>query len=160
MFYKSQNHSIEVFTIICFKSKILCSEKGGWFQQFDLIGAASVLGSLELNLQPLHSDLEAIHGLDGGLGTRLVVETDEAEALALVGGPVYEDLAADDVAEGEEHLHQLRVSKLLRQMVNEEVAAIRTTQRTPWAGEWGIRLLKCRLDAQWFRCIFVCIYLL
>ena len=135
MFYKSQNHSIEVFTIICFKSKILCSEKGVWFQQFDLIGAASVLGSLELNLQPLHSDLEAVHGLDGGLGTRLVVETDEAEALALVGGPVYEDLAADDVAEGEEHLHQLRVSKLLGQKVNEEVAAIRTTQRTPWAGE-------------------------
>ena len=35
------------------------------------------------------------------------------EALALVGGPVDEDLGADDVAEGQEHLHQLGVAKLL-----------------------------------------------
>ena len=46
------------------------------------------------------------------------------EALALVGGPVDEDLGADDVAEGQEHLHQLGVAKLLREVVDEEVAAL------------------------------------
>ena len=35
----------------------------------------------------------------------------------LVGGPVYEDFGADDVPEGQEHLHQLSVPKLLRQKI-------------------------------------------
>lgn len=46
------------------------------------------------------------------------------EALALVGGAVNEYLGADDVTEGKEHLHQLRVAELLRQVVNEEVATL------------------------------------
>ncbi len=46
------------------------------------------------------------------------------EALALVGGAVDEDLGADDVAEGQEHLHELGVAELLRQVVDEEVAAL------------------------------------
>ena len=36
------------------------------------------------------------------------------EAFTLIGGPVDEDLRADDVPEGQEHLHQLRVTELLR----------------------------------------------
>lgn len=48
------------------------------------------------------------------------------KTLALVGGTVHEHLGGDDIAEGKEHLHQLIVSKLLREMVDEEVAAFRT----------------------------------
>jgi hypothetical protein len=57
-----------------------------------------------LNLQALHPNLESVHGLDGRLGAGGVVEADEAEALALVGGAVDEHLGADHVAEREEHL--------------------------------------------------------
>ena len=57
--------------------------------------------------------MESVHGLDGRLGAGGVVEADEAEALALVGGAVDEHLGADHVAEREEHLHQLGVAKLL-----------------------------------------------
>ena len=53
------------------------------------------------------------------------------EAFALVGGPVYEDLGADDVPEGQEHLHQLRVAKLLREVVDEEVAALGSRDGAP-----------------------------
>lgn len=48
------------------------------------------------------------------------------KTLALVGGTIHEHLGGDDVAKGQEHLHQLIVSKLLREMVDEEVAAFRT----------------------------------
>ena len=42
------------------------------------VGLAVVLGALQLNLQPLHADLEAVHGLDGGLRGHRVVIADEA----------------------------------------------------------------------------------
>jgi len=48
------------------------------------------------------------------------------EALALVRGAVDVHLGADDVAERHEHLRQLRVAELLRQVVDEQVAALRT----------------------------------
>ena len=41
------------------------------------------------------------------------------EALALIGSSVDEDLGADDVTEGHEHLHELCISEFLRQMVDE-----------------------------------------
>ena len=46
------------------------------------------------------------------------------EAFALVGGAVDVDLGADDVAERHEHLSQLSVSELLRQMIDEQIAAL------------------------------------
>ena len=42
------------------------------------VGLAVVLGALQLNLQPLHADLEAVHGLDGSLRGHRVVVADEA----------------------------------------------------------------------------------
>ena len=54
------------------------------------------------------------------------------EAFALVGGPVYEDLGADDVAKGKEHLHEFRVAKFLGKVIDEEVAALRTGDGTAW----------------------------
>ena len=81
------------------------------------------------NLQALHANLESVHGLDGRLGAGGVVEADEAEALALVGGAVDEHLGADHVAEREEHLHQLGVPKLLGQVVDEQVAALGAADR-------------------------------
>lgn len=46
------------------------------------------------------------------------------ETLALVSGAINEHLAANDVPKREEHLHQFGVPKLLRQVVDEEVAAL------------------------------------
>lgn len=40
-----------------------------------LVGAVGVLWPLQLHLEPLHADLEAVHRLDGSLGTTWVVET-------------------------------------------------------------------------------------
>ena len=48
------------------------------------------------------------------------------EALALVGGAVDVDLGAEDSSERQEHLRELVVTKLLRQVVDEEVAALRS----------------------------------
>ena len=82
-------------------------------------------------LESLHSDLESVHGPDGCLCTGRIIKADEAEALALVGGPVNEHLGADHVPEGQEHLHQLSVPKLLGQVVDEQVAPLRSTDWTP-----------------------------
>lgn len=51
------------------------------------------------------------------------------KALALIGGPIDEDFGADHIAERQEHLHELRVAKLLRQVVDEQVAALRSGNR-------------------------------
>ena len=48
------------------------------------------------------------------------------DALALVGGAVDVDLGAEDGSERQEHLRELVVAKLLRQVVDEEVAALRS----------------------------------
>jgi len=62
------------------------------------------------------------------------------EALALVGGAVDVDLGADNVAERQEHLRQFGVAELLRQMVDEQVAAFRTDwrRRSRVHGSWQI----------------------
>jgi hypothetical protein len=54
------------------------------------------------------------------------------EALALIGGPIDEHFGADDVAEWQEHLHQLGVAKFLRQMVDEQIAALWPRNRATW----------------------------
>jgi len=46
------------------------------------------------------------------------------EAFTLVGRPVDEDFGGDNVAEREEHLHELAVTELLGQVVDEQVAAL------------------------------------
>lgn len=42
------------------------------------VWAIGVFGPLQLHLEPLHADLEAVHGLDGGLRAGRVVEAHEA----------------------------------------------------------------------------------
>jgi hypothetical protein len=71
--------------------------------------------------------LESIHGLNSSLGTGWIIEADKAEAFALVCGSVDEDLGADDIAKGKEHLHQLCVAKFLGKMVDEQIAAFWST---------------------------------
>ena len=85
---------------------------------------------LELNFKSLHSNLESVHGCDGSLCTARIIETDKSEALALVCRPVNKDFGADNIPEGEKHLHKLGVSKLLGKMVDEEIAALRSTDGT------------------------------
>ena len=56
------------------------------------VGLGVVLGSLELDLEPLGSDGESVHGGDGGGGGDRSVVGDEAEALGQVRLLVDEDL--------------------------------------------------------------------
>ena len=83
-----------------------------------------------MNFKSLHSNLESVHGCNGGLSTARIVKADKPEALALIGGSVYEDFGADDVPEGEKHLHELSVTKLLGKVVDEEIASLRSTDGT------------------------------
>ena len=64
--------------------------------------------------------------LEYGWFERSAVETQLTKTFALVGGPIYVDLRADDVSKRHEHLSQLRISKLLRKMVDKQVATFRT----------------------------------
>lgn len=54
------------------------------------------------------------------------------KTFALICGPVNKDFAAYNVSEWQEHLHQLSISKLLWQVVNEEVASFRSRYRATW----------------------------
>ena len=85
-----------------------------------------------MNFQPLHSNLESVHGCNGGLSAGRIVKTDEPKALALVGGSVNEDFGADNIPEGKKHLHELGITKLLGQVVDEEITALRTTDGTSY----------------------------
>lgn len=66
------------------------------------------------------------------------------EAFTLVGGAVDKDLRGDDISERQEHLQDLRVGELLRQVIDEDVTAFRT-----WAegrhGRAGMGRKKHRL---------------
>ena len=62
------------------------------------------------------------------------------EALALVGGTVYIDLGTDYIAKWHEHLSELSVSKLLGQVVDEEVAAFRTCGRDEQGAWCGVHI--------------------
>ena len=97
-----------------------------------LIWLGSIFWPLELNFKSLHSNLEAVHGCDGGLCTSRIIKTDKSKALALVGCSVNEDFGADNIPEGKKHLHELRISKLLGKMVDEEIATLRATEATTW----------------------------
>ncbi len=46
------------------------------------------------------------------------------EALALTSGPIYIDLGTDHIAEWHEHLGELGISKLLWQVVDEQVTTL------------------------------------
>lgn len=48
------------------------------------------------------------------------------ETFALVSSPVDKDFGGDDVTKRNEHLHELSITKLLRQVVDKQVAAFRS----------------------------------
>lgn len=70
--------------------------------------------------------MEAVHGLDGTLGGQRVVETDEAKALAEVSVLVDEDLGANDATKRLEHLDEVCVLYVVREMVDEEITSLGT----------------------------------
>ena len=43
-----------------------------------LVGLVGILWTLQLNLETLHANLKAVHGLDGLLGRRWVIVADKA----------------------------------------------------------------------------------
>ena len=70
----SQNGSPKITqnnaTVMC----LLFTCWGGWGRVWTLIRPILVLGALKLHFEALHPDLEPIHGLDGRLSARWVVE--------------------------------------------------------------------------------------
>lgn len=64
------------------------------------------------------------------------------KTLALVGGPIHKHLGGDDIAEGQEHLRQLRVSKLLGEVVDKQVTAFGTCR-------WGRERHKAPKERRW-----------
>ena len=54
------------------------------------------------------------------------------ETFALVGGSVNEYFGADDVSEGQEHLHELRITKLLGKVIDKEITALGTGDGASW----------------------------
>ena len=95
-----------------------------------LIRSSIVFWPLELNFESLHPNLESVHGCNGGLCTSRIIKAHKSKALALVGGSVNEDFGADDIPEGKKHLHELSITKLLGKVVDEEIAALRSTDGT------------------------------
>lgn len=49
------------------------------------------------------------------------------ETFALIGGAIDKHFGRDDMAKRHKHLHQLSVTKLLWQVVDEQVAAVGST---------------------------------
>ena len=80
-----------------------------------------ILGSFQLDLEPLGTDLKPVHSLDGTLGCLGVVVADEAEALAEVGDLVNENLGTEYVAEGGKHLNQIVVGDVVGKVVNKKI---------------------------------------
>lgn len=70
--------------------------------------------------------MEAVHGLDCTLGGQRVVETNKAKALAEVGVLVDEDLGTNDATKRLEHLDEVGVLYIVREMVDEEITSFRT----------------------------------
>lgn len=66
----------------------------------------------------------AIGTLDGGNRPELpAVKLLLTETLALVRGPIHEYFGGNDVPKRKKHLHQFIIPKLLRKVIDEEVAA-------------------------------------
>ena len=91
-----------------------------------LVRPVRLFGLLQLNLETFRPHLKPVHGLDGTLGGYRVVKRDKPETFAEIGDFVDEDLGADDGAKGGKHLHKVRVRHIVREVVDEEVAAIGT----------------------------------
>lgn len=91
-----------------------------------LVRFVDILRPLKLHLKSLHADLKSIHRLNGSVCAGWVIKADEAKTLALVSGSINVDFGTEYIAEWQEHLSQLSIAKLLRQVVDEEVAAFRT----------------------------------
>lgn len=115
----------------------------GFFLLLYLVRSIGLFGPFQLYFKSLHANLKSIHGLDGGLSAVGIIEADESlkkfknhivfldmnlgkitETFALICGSVNENFGADDVSEGQEHLHELCITKLLRKVIDEEITAL------------------------------------
>ena len=63
-----------------------------------------------LHLEPLRSDMIAIHSLDGALGRRTVIVRNEAKALGFAGVPIDVHRGRYDVSVWGESLGQIGIS--------------------------------------------------
>lgn len=60
------------------------------------------------------------------------------KAFTLVCRPIHKHFGGDDITERQEHLHQLAIPKLLREVVDEQVATLRScTGVTQGEGQRG-----------------------
>lgn len=95
-----------------------------------LVRLGDVLGLLQLHLEALRADLKAVHSLDGRIRRRGRVKGHEPKALGQIRLLVDEDLRGDHGAKGRERGGEILVGELLRQVVDEQVAAVGTWKHT------------------------------
>jgi len=120
----------------CVGTESLCPTKVRRFHYDEgLVRFATVLWFLQLHLKSLNSNLEAIHCRDSSLGAAGIIKTYKPKTLALVCSSINKDLGTDDISEWKEHLHELGVTELLREMIDEEVAAVWAAYGAADAGE-------------------------
>ena len=79
---------------------------------------------LDLYFEPLAADLVAVHSVHGFGSVVGVVEVDEAIAATLARFSVDHDFGTCDVAEDAEVTAQVSFRPLVRQMKDEQVAAV------------------------------------
>lgn len=75
---------------------------------------------------PSHTPHSRVQGAGWAASRKGCPQQVLTKTFALVGGPIHKHLGGDDIAEGQEHLRQLRVSKLLGEVVDKQVTAFGT----------------------------------
>ena len=90
-----------------------------------LVRFAGIFRPLQLHFQTFSSNLKAVHGLNGTLCREGIVIAHEPKALAEVSVLVYEHFGAYDTAKRLEHLDQVCILYVVREMINEEITPLR-----------------------------------
>ena len=78
----------------------------------------------QLNFQPLVPDVETVHRVNRKLRTCDVIITNKAKTLGLICRSVNKNFGTDDRSKGYKNISKILISKLCRQVVDEQVALV------------------------------------
>ena len=85
------------------------------------VGSVSIFGPFELNLESFHSNLESVHGMNGGLSRGRVVKGNKSKTFGLIGCSINEYFGTDYISEWKEHLYQFSITKFLWKVIYEQI---------------------------------------
>lgn len=98
----------------------------GHFLLISLVRLRGVFGAFELNLQTFSAYLEAMHRLNCRGGRIDVIKRHKAKTLGKVRLLINKHFRGDHTAEGQESRGEVRVSELLWQVINKQIATFRS----------------------------------